>query len=143
MYSAMRKKKGFSCRELAEQLKPEFPAMTSGGISLAERPLESGVTYTAAAKEMIKEICGYTQKKGNRKDKASVHCWLPEGTKKAFIEAKAKRGFATDHDYIIFLIMQDIARIEKAARSTAMEQSGNEKCFKDIITETEDLSNDY
>ena len=142
MYSAMRKRKGFSCRELAEQLKTEFPAMTSGGISLAERPLESGLTYTAAAKEMVKEICGFSQKKANRKDQASIHCWLPEGTKKAFIEAKAKRGFATDHDYVIFLIMQDIARIEKAARSTAMEQSGTKKICSLIITESEELSND-
>ena len=27
MYSAMRKKKGLSCRELAEQMKAEFPVM--------------------------------------------------------------------------------------------------------------------
>ena len=141
MYSAMRKKKGLSCRELAEQMKAEFPVMNSAGISLAERPLESGITYTAAAKEMVKEICGYAKKSQNRKDKASIHCWLPEGTKKAFIEAKTKRGFVTDHDYVIFLIMQDIARIEKAARSVGAEQGGNEKCFTNIITESEDLSN--
>ena len=142
MYSAMRKKKGLSCRELAEQMKAEFPVMNSAGISLAERPLESGITYTTAAKEMVKEICGYPKKNPNRKDKASVHCWLPEGTKKAFLEAKTKRGFVTDHDYIIFLIMQDIARIEKAARSGGTEQSGIEKCFTNIITEREVLSND-
>jgi hypothetical protein len=142
MYSAMRKRKGLSCRELAEQMKTEFPVMNSAGISLAERPLESGITYTAAAKEMVKEICGYPKKNPNRKDKASVHCWLPEGTKKAFLEAKTKRGFVTDHDYIIFLIMQDIARIEKAACSGGTEQSGVEKCFTNIITEREVLSND-
>lgn len=142
MYSAMRKRKGLSCRELAEQMKAEFPVMNSAGISLAERPLESGITYTAAAKEMVKEICGYSKKNPNRKDKASVHCWLPEGTKKAFIEAKAKRGFVTDHDYIIFLIMQDIARIEKTARSGGTEQSGKQKICNYIITESEDLSND-
>lgn len=125
MYSAMRKRKGLSCRELAEQMKAEFPVMNSAGISLAERPLESGVTYTSDAKKLIKEICGFTEKKEVRKDKATLHCWLPEGVKQAFINAKTKRGFVTDHDYVIFLIMQDIARIEKAAHS-----------------EKEDLSND-
>lgn len=125
MYSAMRKRKGLSCRELAEQMKAEFPVMNSAGISLAERPLESGVTYTSDAKKLIKEICGFTEKKEVRKDKATLHCWLPEGVKQAFINAKTKRGFVTDHDYVIFLIMQDIERIEKAAHS-----------------EKEDLSND-
>ena len=142
MYSAMRKRNHFSCRELADKMKSEFPAMTSGGVSLAERPLESGITYTKAAKEMIKEICGYAEKASNRKDKAHLSCWLPEGVKMAFLNAKEKRGFLTDHDYIVFLIMQDIARIEKAARSTAMEQSGTEKGFSYIIPESEDLSND-
>lgn len=142
MYSAMRKRNGFSCRELAEKLKTEFPAMTSGGISLAERPLESGITYTAEAKKVVKEICGYSEKKSGRKDKATLHCWLPEGVKKAFINAKTKRGFVTDHDYIVFLIMQDIARIEKAARSEATEQSGTTKDCTSIIAEEEGLSND-
>ncbi len=142
MYSAMRKRNGFTCKELAERMKAEFPVANAAGVSLAERPLESGVTYTSEARKLIKEICGYEPKKDKRKDSATLHCWLPEGTKKAFIEAKTKRGFVTDHDYIIFLIMQDIARIEKAARSGGREQSGLDKIGTFIITETEDLSND-
>lgn len=114
MYSAMRKKLHLSCRDLAILMREDFPAANAAGISLAERPFESGVTYTAEAKKRVREICGYSEKKDGRKDRASVHCWLPEGVKKAFIDAKAKRGFLTDHDYIVFLIMQDIARIEKA-----------------------------
>lgn len=123
MYSAMRKRKGFSCRDLAEKMRAEFPVANAAGISLAERPLESGVTYTSDAKKLIKEICGFAEKKEVRKDKATLHCWLPEGVKQAFINAKTKRGFVTDHDYVIFLIMQDIARIEKAARSEKEDMS--------------------
>ena len=142
MYSAMRKRNGFSCKELAERMKSEFPVANAAGISLAERPLESGVTYTAEAKRLIKEICGFTDKKAGRKDKATLHCWLPEGVKQAFINAKEKRGFVTDHDYIVFLIMQDIARIEKAARSGGTEQSGKKNNCNSIIPDKEDLSND-
>lgn len=142
MYSAMRKRNGFTCKELAERMKAEFPVANAAGVSLAERPLESGVTYTAEARKLIKEICGYEPKKDTRKDRATLHCWLPEGTKKAFIEAKTKRGFVTDHDYIIFLIMQDIARIKKAACSVGAETNGKENISNSIITETEDLSND-
>ena len=142
MYSAMRKRKGFSCRELAERMKAEFPVANAAGVSLAERPLESGVTYTSDARKLIKEICGFSEKKEGRKDKATLHCWLPEGVKQAFINAKTKRGFITDHDYVVFLIMQDIARIEKAARSGGTEQSGKENICNFIINETEDLSND-
>jgi hypothetical protein len=38
--------------------------------------------------------------------------------------------------------MQDIARIEKAARTGGTEQSGRQKICNYIITESEDLSND-
>ncbi len=142
MYSALRKRKGFSCKELAAMMKTEFPVANAAGVSLAERPLESGITYTAEAKKFVKELCGYKDDKKGRKDQASLHCWLPEGTKKAFIEAKAKRGFVTDHDYIIFLIMQDIARIKKAACSVGAETNGKENICNSIITETEEMSND-
>lgn len=142
MYSALRKKNHLSCKELAEKMKADFPAANAGGVSLAERPLESGVTYTAEARRFIKKLCGVDEKEQGRKDKARLNCWLPEETKKAFINAKAKRGFLTDHDYIIFLIMQDIARIEKAARSDGAEQGGKEKNLNSIIAEMENLSND-
>lgn len=142
MYSALRKKKGYSCREFAEILKTEFPAANAAGVSLAERPEESGVTYTAEARSYINGIFGITKKQENRKSNKRLSCWVPESVKEVFETSKVMRGFNTDHDYIIFLIMQDRAVIEKAARSGGTEQSGKEKYIETIITKKENLSND-
>lgn len=142
MFSAMRKKKGLSCREFAEVLKEEFPAANAAGVSLAERPDESGVTYTADARRYIRDRFGIVKKTEHRKDSAHLSAWLPEAVKEVFKTAKEKRGFAKDKEYIIFLIMNDMALIEKAARSGGTEQSGRENICTLIIPETEDLSND-
>lgn len=142
MFSALRKGKGFSCIEFAEVLKTEFPKANAAGVSLAERPNESGVTYTSEARRFIKRQFGEPERQDHRRDKEHLTCWLPDRVKRAFVIAKEKRGFLTNHDYIIFLIMQDMARIEKAARSGGTEQGGEEKCINSIIAESEDLSND-
>lgn len=126
MFSATRKKKGLSCREFAEILKIEFPAANAAGVSLAERPDESGVTYTADARRYIKDRFGITKKTEHRKDSARISAWLSETVKDIFEKAKEKRGFITDKDYIVWLIMNDMALIEKAARSGGTEQSGKE-----------------
>lgn len=142
MYSALRRKNGYTCRSFAELMRKEFPAANASGISLAERPEESGVTYTADARRFIKETFKIGKKQENRKDSAHLTCWLPEAVKDAFLRAKVKRGFMKDKDYMIFLIMQDVAMIERAARSGGTEQGGEEKYINNIISETEELSND-
>lgn len=142
MFSALRKKKGFSCRDFAEVLKTEFPAANAAGVSLAERPEESGVTYTADAKRYIKEQFGIAKKTEHRKDSAHLSAWVPDAVKEAFKKAKEKRGFIHDKDYIVWLIMTDMALIEKTARSGGTEQGGKEKYINNIIAEKEEMSND-
>ena len=142
MFSALRKKKGFSCRDFAEVLKTEFPAANAAGVSLAERPEESGVTYTSDARRFIKDRFGIVKKNENRKDREHLTCWLPETVKNIFEDTKKKRGFLTNKDYVVFLIMQDSAIIEKAARSGGTEQGGKENIGNTIISETEGKSND-
>ena len=127
MFSATRKKAGLSCREMAAVLREEFPAANAAGVSLAERPEESGITYTAEARRFIKDRFKLERKPDHRKETAHLTCWMPESVRKVFEKAKAIRGFITNHDYIIFLIMQDMAVIEKAARSGGTEQGGKEK----------------
>lgn len=63
MFSALRKKNGFSCRDFAEILRDEFPAANAAGVSLAERPEESGVTYTADARRYIRDKFKIPQKR--------------------------------------------------------------------------------
>ena len=142
MYSASRKKNGYTCRGFAELMRREFPAANASGISLAERPEESGVTYTADARRFIKETFKIEKKQENRKDSAHLTCWLSEKMMAIFITAKEKRGFETNKQYIEYLIENDAALIEKAARSGGTEQGGEENYINNIITETEELSND-
>jgi hypothetical protein len=142
MFSALRKKNGFSCRDFAEILRDEFPAANAAGVSLAERPEESGVTYTSDARRYIRDKFKIPQKAERRKDNAHLTCWLPDAVKEVFKISKEKRGFAHDKDYIVFLIMNDMALIEKAARSVGAEQGGIEKDINKNITENGGIVND-
>lgn len=143
MFSATRKKNGLSCREWAAVLKEEFPAANAAGVSLAERSDESGITYTHDAQQYIKSRFGIKKKTEHRKDSAHLSVWFSEKLMEGLTMAKEKRGFNTIKAYIEHLVMDDIALIEKAARSGGTEQGGEEKCINSIITESEDLSNDY
>lgn len=142
MFSRLRKKKGLSCREFAAVLREEFPKANAAGISFAERPDESGITYTTEARQFIKDRFGVTKKPEHRKSSARISCWVTEAEKEIFRASKEKRGYCTDHDYFVFLINQDSEIIEKAARSVGAEQGGKEKYINSIIAEKENLSND-
>lgn len=129
MFSATRKKAGLSCREMAVVLREEFPAANAAGVSLAERPEESGVTYTAEARRFIKDRFKLERKPEHRKDSAHLSVWFSEKLMEGLMMAKEKRGFNTIKAYIEHLVMDDIALIEKAARSGGTEQGGKEnKC---------------
>ena len=52
-YSALRKDKNFSCRKLAKALSEKFPVINAQAISYAERPRDSGITYTMEARRYI------------------------------------------------------------------------------------------
>ena len=93
-------------------IKTEFPKHNKICYSLASRPEETGITFTKRALELAGEA---SAKKGvpNRKDQNRLSCWLPEIVRKTFDECKKHRGYKTDHDYIIAMIMADAQIIAK------------------------------
>lgn len=129
MYSALRKDKNLSCRKLAKALAEKFPVINAQAISYAERPRDSGITYTMEARRFIDDLCNplTTHKKEQRKCTDHLSVWLPNGFKELLNTLKTARGFNTVHDYIIFLIDEDRKAIEKAAQSAGTEQGGKTK----------------
>lgn len=61
-----------------------------------------------------------------RKDNARISCWMPEAVKRKFNRSKKYRNYVTDHDYILWLILDDAERIkqEKAAQAADTDLSG-------------------
>lgn len=129
MYSALRKDKNFSCRKLAKILSEKFPVINAQIISYAERPRDSGITYTAEARKTINDICNpaTSSKSAERKCPEHLSVWLPKGFLEVLNTNKTARGFNTLHDYVIFLIDEDKKSIEKAAQSAGTEQDGAKK----------------
>lgn len=95
-----------STQRAIEAIKTEFPKHNKICFSLASRPEETGITFTKRALELAGMA---VSKKGvaNRKDQNRLSCWLPEIVRKSFDECKKYRGYKTDHDYIIAMIMAD------------------------------------
>ncbi len=129
MYSALRKDKNFSCRKLAKALSEKFPVINAQAISYAERPRDSGITYTMEARRFIDDLCNPATRRKEEQRKCTEHLsvWLPNGFKELLNTLKTARGFNTIHDYVIFLIMEDKKSIEKAAQSAGTEQGGKTK----------------
>lgn len=117
MYSAMRKRAGLSCKELAAKLKGEFPRISSAAICLAEKPHETGVMYTGAARLAVTEACGAPEARRPvvRRDTSRVSCWVSESVRDVFNASKSHRGFVTDKAYLEYLILEDAKAIKSAA----------------------------
>ena len=137
MYSALRKDKTFSCRKLAKALSEKFPVINAQIISYAERPRDSGITYTTEARREIDSLCNplTVPKKAERKSPEHLSVWLPKGFLEVLNTNKKVRGFNTAHDYIIFLIDEDKKSIEKAAQSAGTEPDGKIDCCNENITQ--------
>lgn len=142
-YSALRKDKNFSCRKLAKALSEKFPVINAQAISYAERPRDSGITYTMEARRYIDDLCNPATKRRKEQRKCTEHLsvWLPEGFRELLNTLKTARGFNTVHDYIIFLINKDKKFIEKVACSAATETSDDKKggFTKNIPKDEEDV----
>lgn len=132
MYSALRKDKNFSCRKLAKALSEKFPVINAQAISYAERPRDSGITYTMEARRFIDDLCNplTTRKEEQRKCAEHLSVWLPNGFKELLNTLKTARGFNTIHDYVIFLIMEDKKSIEKAAQSAGTKPDGKDELLQ-------------
>lgn len=135
MYSALRKDKAFSCRKLAKALSEKFPVINAQIISYAERPRDSGITYTTEARREIDSLCNplTAPKKSERKCPEHLSVWLPKGFLEVLNTNKKVRGFDSIHDYVIFLIDEDKKSIEKAAQSAGTEQDGTINCCEENI----------
>lgn len=124
--AALRRKHGVTCRQLAADLRGEFPAISSSGISQAERSDETGIRFTPAAGKAIRKLYGLPESSVSpgRKDQSRLSCWLSQPVKDVFNAQKALHGFDTDKAYIVWLILND--GIKKAAPESPTPKQHND-----------------
>lgn len=128
-YSALRKKHGLTCRQLANSLRSEFPAVSISGISQAERSDETGIRFTPDAAKAIRKLYGLPESSVSpgRKDQSRLFCWLSEPVRDLFNTQKALHGFDTDKAYVVWLILND--QIKKAAPESPTPKQHNDDCI--------------
>ena len=89
----LRERTGLSTRNLANALHEELPKLSAAGVSMAERPDKSGLTYTAKARALIEGLSGYKAPK--RKTPCRISGRITKARRKALNMAMTTMGHST------------------------------------------------
>ena len=116
-YQQARKVAGLSTTDAAEKLRRIYPKASRAGVSMAERPDMTGITFTTGAREILDDAYSNAgaARVDRRKDRARVSCHLSDADRAAFNAGKAARGCITDREYIEYLIHADQQAIKEGA----------------------------
>lgn len=117
-YTMLRRNAGLSCRALSKRMKPQYPKISAAAVSLAESPEQSGVMFTPQAGREIEALCAPERpaRRDNRADRGRLSAHVPEALKALFNTSRDYRGYRTDKDYIVWLVVEDAKRIEEEKR---------------------------
>ena len=117
----MREAAGMSVRALAEQMKPQFPRISPPGVSFAENPGESGLTYTREAAAALRIITGADKPRAaeRRRCPFRIQARLTEAESAALNNAREVMGHSTTNDALRYALRLYIAEAKKRAAGTA------------------------
>lgn len=120
-YREMREAAGMSVRALAEQMKPQFPRISPPGVSFAENPGESGLTYTRDAAAVLRYITGADKPRvaERRRCPVRIQARLTEAESAALNNAREVMGHSTTNDALRYALRLYIAEAKKRAAGTA------------------------
>lgn len=113
----MRAASGLTTQELAQKLKRQYPRMSRGVVSYAERPSESGVTYTREAAALVREWTGFekARKADNRRCPIRVQARITEAERRALNNARRVMGHETVNDALVYALRWYIAEAKRRA----------------------------
>lgn len=116
-YREMREAAGLSVRDVATQLKPQFPRISPAGISYAENSGQSGLTYTRDAAAVLWYITGADKPRvaERRRCPVRIQARLTEGESAALNNAREVMGHRTVNDALIYALRWYIAEAKKRA----------------------------
>lgn len=120
-YREMREAAGMSVRALAEQMKPQFPRISPPGVSFAENPGESGLTYTRDAAAVLRYITGADKPRvaERRRCPVRIQARLTEAESAALNNAREVMGHSTTNDALRYALRLYIAEAKKRAAGAA------------------------
>ena len=120
-YKEMREAAGMSVRDVAAQLKLQFPRISPAGVSYAENSGQSGLTYTRDAAAVLRYITGADKSRVAEKRRCPVRIQarLTEAESAALNNAREVMGHSTTNDALRYALRLYIAQAKKRAAGTA------------------------
>ena len=120
-YKEMREAAGLSVRDVATQLKPQFPRLRPAGVSYAENSGQSGLTYTRDAAAVLRYITGADKPRvaERRRRPVRIQARLTEAESTALNNAREVMGHSTTNDALRYALRLYIAQAKKRAAGTA------------------------
>ena len=109
-----------SVRALAERMKPQFPRISPPGISFAENPGESGLTYTRESAAVLKSIVGAEKPRlERRKCPIRIQARLTDAEARELRAARVIMGHVTVNEAIRYALTLYIRAARRKAAGTA------------------------
>lgn len=119
-YKEMRVAAGLSVRDVATQLKPQFPRISPAGVSFAENPGESGLTYTLQAAAVLKSIVGAEKPRlERRKCPIQIQARLTDAEARELRAARVIMGHVTINEATRYALTLYIRAARRKAAGTA------------------------
>lgn len=114
-YKEMRVAAGLSVRDVATQLKPQFPRISPAGISYAENSGQSGLTYTRDAAAVLRYITGADKPRvaERRRCPVRIQARLSKADSEAFNKARRVMGHRTVNDALVYALRWYIAEAKR------------------------------
>ena len=134
-YREMREAAGMSVRALAEQMKPQFPRISPPGISFAENPGESGLTYTREAAAALRIITGVekARRPERRKCPVRIQARLTESEARSLKAAQVIMGHITINEALRYALRLYIRAAKKRAAGAAGTATDGKQMYTNAI----------
>ena len=134
-YREIREGAGLSVRALAERMKPQFPRLSPPGISLAENPGESGLTYTREAAAALRTITGIEKprKTERRKCPVRMQARLTDAEARELKMARVVMGHITINDALRYALRLYIRAAKRKAAGTAGTVTDGKQNYSNAI----------
>lgn len=131
-YKEMREAAGMSVRDVAAQLKLQFPRLSPAGVSYAENSGQSGLTYTRDAAAVLRYITGADKPRvaERRRCPVRIQARLSKADSEAFNKARRVFGHKTINDALIYALRWYIA---EAKRKVAVDVAASHDDKTNII----------
>lgn len=102
--------------EIAQRMRCAFPKTSKAALSLAQRPTETGISFTAAANRVLAAVLGVqAPRRDRRRCPVRVQARLTEADARALNAARKVMGHATVNDALVYAVKWYVAEAKKRA----------------------------